>query len=186
MRAHTQTSKLQTSKVHSDVVSVQAVIYLRLFSCYKNRIWLLSYLVIVENIHMMYVQHFQCTELHWPHRLKGGETSDLSEKKPTSTCRIWIHLFWYGGEQENWNEQIEHSQDCDRLHRWIRTERKQRWNPSRTLAAGNDVNIRCERWVSSFYCTRMCYMLAWRRCMTTGCILLSDALLRRCRGEKHE
>lgn len=143
MHAHTQTSKLQTSKVHSDVVSVQAVIYLRLFSCYKNRIWLLSYLVIVENIHMMYVQHFQCTELHWPHRLKGGETSDLSEKKPTSTCRIWIHLFWYGGEQENWSEQIEHSQDCDRLHRWIQTERKQRWNPSRTLAAGNNVNIRC-------------------------------------------
>lgn len=97
MHAHTQTSKLQTSKVHSDVVSVQAVIYLRLFSCYKNRIWLLSYLVIVENIHMMYVQHFQCTELHWPHRLKGGETSDLSEKKPTSTCRIWIHFFLIRG-----------------------------------------------------------------------------------------
>lgn len=58
------TCRHTTLKVRSDVVSVQAVIYLRLFSCYKNRIWLLSYLIIVENTHMMYVEHFQCAELH--------------------------------------------------------------------------------------------------------------------------
>lgn len=56
----------KNSYVHTHT-SVQAVIYLRLysylnFSCYKNRIWLLSHFIIVENIHMMYstfsVQHY--------------------------------------------------------------------------------------------------------------------------------
>lgn len=79
-------------KLYNSGVSVQAVIYLRLysnlnFSCYKNRIWLLSHFIIVENIHNVTLTS------------QSGDSQDPSEK-PASTLGSDF-TFQYWGKQEN-------------------------------------------------------------------------------------